>query len=38
MKKALGDDTNPINLVANMNAGFLPKDLWVHDMKLEVVE
>jgi predicted dehydrogenase len=34
MKKALGEDTNPINLVANMNAGFLPKDLWVHDMEV----
>ena len=34
IKKALGEDTNPINLVANMNAGFLPKDLWVHDMEV----
>jgi predicted dehydrogenase/threonine dehydrogenase-like Zn-dependent dehydrogenase len=34
MKKALGNDTSPINLVANMNAGFLPKDLWVHDMEV----
>ena len=32
MKKALGDGTNPINIVATMNAGFIPKDVWVHDM------
>lgn len=34
MKKALGDGTNPINIVATMNAGFIPKDVWVHDMEV----
>lgn len=34
MKKVLGDSTNPINIVATMNAGFIPKDVWVHDMEL----
>ncbi len=34
MKKVLGDVTNPINIVANMNAGFIPKDSWVHDMEV----
>lgn len=32
MKKALGEGTNPINIVATMNAGFIAKDVWVHDM------
>ena len=32
MKTALGDGTHPINIVATMNAGFIPKDVWVHDM------
>jgi len=34
MKKALGDETNPINIVATMNAGFIPKDVWVHNMEI----
>lgn len=34
MKKALGNDTNPINIIATMNAGFIPKDVWVHDMEV----
>tara|TARA_Y100000766_G_scaffold285409_1_gene308677 strand:+ start:34408 stop:36528 length:2121 start_codon:yes stop_codon:yes gene_type:complete len=34
MKKALGDGTNPINIVATMNAGFIPKNVWVHDMEI----
>ncbi|MHA7865495.1 bi-domain-containing oxidoreductase [Flagellimonas marinaquae] len=34
MKKALGDSTNPVNIVATMNAGFIPKDVWVHDMEI----
>lgn len=34
MKKILGDGNNPINIVATMNAGFIPKDIWVHDMEV----
>ena len=34
MKKLIGDGTNPINVVATMNAGFIPKDVWVHDMNV----
>ena len=34
MKKLIGDGTNPINVVATMNAGFIPKDVWVHDMSV----
>jgi predicted dehydrogenase/threonine dehydrogenase-like Zn-dependent dehydrogenase len=32
IKKALGDKPGPINLVATMNAGHIPPDVWVHDM------
>lgn len=34
MKKVLGNDNSPINIVANMNAGFIPSDVWVHDMEV----
>lgn len=34
IKKALGDHPAPMNLTATMNAGFLPENLWVHDMKI----
>jgi predicted dehydrogenase/threonine dehydrogenase-like Zn-dependent dehydrogenase len=34
MKKALGNSITPINIVATMNAGFIPKNLWVHDMEI----
>ena len=34
MKTALGDSVTPINIIATMNAGFIPKDSWVHDMKI----
>ena len=34
MKKALGNSTTPINIIATMNAGFIPKDVWVHDMEI----
>ena len=34
MKVVLGSSANPINIVATMNAGFIPKDLWVHDMEI----
>ena len=31
MKELLGDGQTPINIVATMNAGFIPADFWVHD-------
>ena len=34
MKKALGNLTNPINIIATMNAGFVPKEAWLHDMEI----
>ena len=34
MKKVLGNDNSPINIIANMNAGFIPSDVWVHDMEV----
>ncbi|SNY95030.1 bi-domain-containing oxidoreductase [Flagellimonas pacifica] len=34
MKKALGSDDTPMNIVATMNAGFIPADVWVHDMEV----
>lgn len=34
MRKALGKDNTPINIIATMNAGFIPKDVWVHDMQV----
>lgn len=32
MKQLLGD--GPKNIVANMNAGFIPADVWVHDLQV----
>ncbi|WP_438710601.1 bi-domain-containing oxidoreductase [Aquimarina muelleri] len=34
MKKFLGNDNTPINIIATMNAGFIPADVWVHDMEV----
>ena len=34
MKKLLGNDNTPINIVATMNAGFIPADVWIHDMEV----
>ena len=34
MKKALGNDETPVNIIATMNAGFVPKGVWVHDMQV----
>lgn len=33
IKKALGQNTGPINIVATMNAGFIPAHVWVHDLQ-----
>jgi threonine dehydrogenase-like Zn-dependent dehydrogenase len=32
IKKALVSANSPINICATMNAGFIPNDVWVHDM------
>lgn len=32
MKQLLGD--GPMNIVATMNAGFIPSDMWVHDLEI----
>lgn len=32
-KKQLGNSETPINVIATMNAGFIPADHWVQDMK-----
>ena len=34
IKKALGEASGPINICATMNAGFIPKDVWIHDMEV----
>lgn len=33
MKSLLGSSNQPVNIVATMNAGFIPANVWVHDMK-----
>lgn len=32
MKKLLGDRPGPMNVIATMNAGEIPPDVWVHDL------
>jgi len=32
IKKALGNNSGAINLIANMNAGFIPANYWVQDL------
>lgn len=34
LKKQLGDAPGPINVIATMNAGFIPPDVWVQDMEV----
>ncbi len=34
IKKSIGEDTGPINIIANMNAGFIDKNHWVNDLKI----
>jgi len=34
IKKALGEQPGPVNLVATMNAGAIPLSVWVHDMEI----
>jgi predicted dehydrogenase/threonine dehydrogenase-like Zn-dependent dehydrogenase len=33
-KQLIGNNTTPINIIATMNAGFIPLDVWVHDLKI----
>ena len=32
IKKSLGNSPGPININLTMNAGYIPKEVWVHDM------
>jgi len=32
-KEIIGNSGQPITVIANMNAGFIPQNIWVHDMK-----
>lgn len=34
MKELLGDDPGPMNIIATMNAGYLPPDSWLNDMDI----
>ena len=34
LKKQLGAAAGPINVIATMNAGFIPQDVWVQDMEV----
>jgi len=34
MKNLLGPNQTPINIVATMNAGYIPANVWVHDMEV----
>jgi predicted dehydrogenase/threonine dehydrogenase-like Zn-dependent dehydrogenase len=34
IKKVLGSAETPMNIVATMNAGFIPSKFWVHDMEI----
>lgn len=34
MKSALGSTDSPMNIIATMNAGFIPSKSWVHDMEI----
>ncbi|QHS54267.1 Gfo/Idh/MocA family oxidoreductase [Mucilaginibacter sp. 14171R-50] len=34
MKQLLGSANTPVNIIATMNAGFIPQNSWVHDMQV----
>lgn len=34
MRSLLGKDNSPMNIVATMNAGHIPANVWVHDMEI----
>ena len=33
MKQILGDNPGPVSVIATMNAGFIPPESWVHDLR-----
>lgn len=33
-KQLIGEETSNMNIIATMNAGFIPADFWVHDMHI----
>lgn len=33
-KELLNQSVSPINMIATMNAGFIPPEIWVHDLKI----
>ncbi len=33
MKSLIGDRPGPMNVIATMNAGYIPQDVWVHDLE-----
>jgi predicted dehydrogenase/threonine dehydrogenase-like Zn-dependent dehydrogenase len=33
MKSLIGESDAPMNIIATMNAGFIPPEVWVHDLK-----
>lgn len=33
-KELLNQSVSPINMIATMNAGFIPQEIWVHDLKI----
>ena len=33
LKQSMGESAGAVNIIANMNAGFISKDHWVHDLK-----
>lgn len=34
MKQLLGNSQTPVHIIATMNAGFIPANVWVHDMEV----
>ncbi len=34
IKKSLGRNSGPLNIIATMNAGTIPPNMWVHDMQI----
>jgi predicted dehydrogenase/threonine dehydrogenase-like Zn-dependent dehydrogenase len=34
MKRALGSGNTPMNIIATVNAGYIPKNVWVHDLEV----
>jgi predicted dehydrogenase/threonine dehydrogenase-like Zn-dependent dehydrogenase len=34
MKSLLGKSDTPVNIIASMNAGYIPANVWVHDMEV----